>query len=48
MAGNESRVINLNGGERSLKKIVFVYKTLPNQNKEKAEVAVWGLKINTN
>jgi hypothetical protein len=46
MAGSESRMINLNGGERSLKKIVFVYKTLPNQKKEKAEVAVWGLKTN--
>jgi len=48
MAGNESRVIDLNGGERSLKKIVFVYKTLPNKKDEKAEVAVWGLKTNVN
>ena len=48
IAGNESRVIDLNGGERSLKKIVFVYKTLPNQKAEKAEVAVWGLKTNIN
>lgn len=46
MAGSESRVIDLNGGERNLKKIVFVYKTLPNQKKEKAEVEVWGLKTN--
>ncbi|HEU5166969.1 MAG TPA: hypothetical protein VFU29_15570 [Chitinophagaceae bacterium] len=48
MAGNESRIIDLNGGERSLKKIVFVYKTLPNQKDEKAEVEVWGLKTNIN
>jgi hypothetical protein len=48
ITGNESRVIDLNGGERSLKKIVFVYKTLPNQKDEKAEVEVWGLKTNIN
>lgn len=45
-AGKESRVIDLNGGERSLKKIVFVYKTLANQKAEKAHVEVWGLKTN--
>lgn len=45
--GGESRVIDLNGGERSLKKIVFVYKTVPNQKEEKAHVEVWGLKTNT-
>lgn len=47
MAGTESRVIDLNGGERSLQKIVFIYKTLPNQKSEKAHVEVWGLKTNT-
>ena len=46
MAG-ESRVIDLNGGERNLKKIVFVYKTLPNRKDEKAHVEIWGLKTNT-
>lgn len=46
IAGVESRVINLNGGERELKKIVFEYKTLPNQTAEKAIVEVWGLKTN--
>ena len=46
MAGTESRVIDLDGGERSLKKIVFIYKTLPNQGKEKAHVEIWGLKTN--
>ncbi len=46
MAGEDSKVINLNGGERSLKKIVFVYKTIPNQTAEKATVEVWGLKTN--
>jgi hypothetical protein len=42
----ESRVIDLNGGERDLKKIVFVYKTLPNSTDKKAEVEIWGLKTN--
>ncbi len=45
-AAGESRVIDLNGGERSLKKIVFVYKTLPNRKDVKAHVAIWGLKTN--
>ncbi|MGZ4034547.1 MAG: hypothetical protein ACXVPU_04375 [Bacteroidia bacterium] len=43
----ESRIIDLNGGERSLKKIVFVYKTLPNRKDLKAHVEIWGLKTNT-
>lgn len=44
----ESRLIDLKGGsERSIKKIVFIYKTLPNSKDEKAHVEVWGLKTNT-
>ena len=47
-APEESRVIDLKGGsERSIKKITFVYKTLPNSKDEKASVEIWGLKINT-
>jgi hypothetical protein len=46
ISGTESKAIDLNGGERSLKKIVFEYKTLPNQKAEKAEVEVWGFKTN--
>ncbi|MDZ4845433.1 MAG: hypothetical protein SH857_07790 [Chitinophagales bacterium] len=46
-ASGESRVIDLNGGERNLKKIVFVYKTLANHKDKKAHVEVWGLKTNT-
>ena len=42
----ESRVIDLNGGERDLKKIIFIYKTLPNRKDKKAHVQVWGLKTN--
>ncbi len=44
--GTESRVIDLKGGERKLKKIVFVYKTIPNSANEKAELEVWGMKTN--
>lgn len=46
-APGESRTIDLNGGERALKKITFVYKTLPNHKDEKAQVEIWGLKTNT-
>lgn len=42
----ESRVIDLDGGERDLKKVVFVYKTLPNRSDREARVEVWGLKTN--
>ena len=42
----ESRILDLNGGERNLKKIVFVYKTLPNRKDKKAHVEIWGLKTN--
>jgi len=41
----ESRVIDLEGGEqRSIEKIVLVYKTLPNRNDVNAHVEIWGLK----
>ncbi len=43
-AGGESRVIDLNGGTRAIKKIVFVYKTLSNKADERANVAVYGMK----
>lgn len=43
----QSKEIDLNGGERSIKKIVFVYKTLPNRRDVKAHVEIWGLKTNT-
>lgn len=46
--GDESRVIDLNSAERDIKKIVFVYTTVPNQKEEKAHVEIWGLKTNTN
>ena len=43
----ESKVIDLNGGERNLQKVVFIYKTLPNYKNKKARVQLWGLKTNT-
>ncbi|MCD6065845.1 MAG: hypothetical protein K0S33_671 [Bacteroidetes bacterium] len=46
-APGQSKEIDLNGGERSIKKIVFVYKTLPNRKDVKANVEIWGLKTNT-
>jgi hypothetical protein len=46
-AAGESGVIDLVGDEqRSLKKIVIVYKTLANNMDVKAYVEVWGLKTN--
>jgi hypothetical protein len=42
----ESRVIEFNGGERDLKKVVFVYKTIANSSDREAQVEVWGLKTN--
>jgi hypothetical protein len=47
-AAGWSRIVDLNGGERNVMKIVFVYQTLPNRKDVKAHVEVWGLKTNTN
>ena len=46
-APGESSIVNLNGGERTLKKIVFVYKTPPNYKDQKSHVEILGLKTNT-
>ena len=43
----ESRIIDLNGGERTLQKIIFVYRTLPNHKDIRAHIEIWGLKKNT-
>jgi len=40
----ETRVVKLNGGEREIKKIVFMYKTVPNNKDKKAHVELWGMK----
>jgi hypothetical protein len=48
-AAGESEVIDLVGGEtRSIKKIVFVYKTIANNMDLKAYIEVWGLKTKAN
>lgn len=44
----ETKEVKLSGGERSLKKITFMYKTLPNNNDKKAHIELWGMKTNTN
>jgi hypothetical protein len=43
-AGGESRVIDLKGTDRALKKVVFVYNTVPNSKNDKAHVELYGLK----
>ena len=43
-SGSETRVIDLKGGTRELKKVVFTYKTLPNAKNDKAHVELYGLK----
>lgn len=43
----ESKVIDLNGGERSIKRISFNYKTVPNTKDKKAHVEIWGRKTNS-
>ncbi|MDX2172462.1 MAG: DUF2541 family protein [Bacteroidota bacterium] len=43
--GGQTRVIDLAGGERNLKKIAFVYKTAGG-SADKAQLEVWGLKTN--
>lgn len=43
-AGGESRVIDLKNGSAELKKVVFIYKTVPNSAADKAHIELWGLK----
>jgi hypothetical protein len=45
-APGQSKEIDLNGGERSIKKISFLYKTVANAKDVKAHVEIWGLKTN--
>ena len=48
-AADESGVIDLeDGGQRSIKKIVFVYKTEANSMDVNAYIQVWGFKTNPN
>ena len=42
----KSRIIDVYGKESSITKVVFTYKTLPNKEKEKGMVQLWGYKLN--
>jgi hypothetical protein len=43
-AGEETRVIDLDGKDRAIKKIIIQYKTAPNAATDKAHVEIWGMK----
>ena len=45
-APGETDAVKLNGGEQSIKKIIFVYKTVANHKDDKAHVELWGHKTN--
>lgn len=40
----ESSIIDLNGGERTIQKVVFEYKSYPNEKNKRAKVELWGMK----
>jgi len=42
--GAETRSYDLKGSDREIKKVVYIYKTLPNSANDKAHVELWGLK----
>jgi hypothetical protein len=46
MTPGQSDYINLKGGEREIKKIIFYYKTMSNTEDKKGHVEVWGMKTN--
>ncbi len=46
-ARGETRTVPLNNGEREIKKVVFIYKTVPNAENKKAHVELWGMKTNS-
>lgn len=43
-AGGESRVLDLNGGSRRIRKVTFWYRTTRPGFRGKAKVALWGIK----
>lgn len=45
-APGETREVKIDGGERSIKKVTFVYKTVANMKDKKAHVELWGHKTN--
>lgn len=42
----QSQIIDVYGKESSITKITFTYKTIPNKEKEKGMVQLWGYKTN--
>jgi len=42
--GEETKVLDLKGYDRELKKVVFIYKTVANTKENKATVELYGLK----
>ena len=42
--GSESKVIELKNNSAELKKVTFVYRTVPNATSDKAKLELWGLK----
>jgi hypothetical protein len=42
--GTETKIFNLKNADKSLKKVVLIYKTVPNQKDERATVELYGLK----
>jgi hypothetical protein len=43
-AGQESKVFELKNANRPLKKVGFVYKSMPNANNDKAHIELYGMK----
>jgi hypothetical protein len=43
-AGGETRVIDLDGKDRAIKKIAITYKSVPDGQADKAHVEFWGMK----
>ncbi len=43
-AGDQTRVIDLDGKDRAIKKIVLMYKSVPNANHDKSVIEIWGRK----
>ncbi|MEO5675315.1 MAG: hypothetical protein ABIQ74_11780 [Chitinophagales bacterium] len=43
-AGDHTRVIDLDGQNRAIKKIIIQYKTVPTGENDKARIEIWGMK----
>lgn len=42
----ETPAVHLNGGERAIKRVSFIYKTVPDNENIKASVELWAMKTN--